>query len=77
MTKQEYKACEKLMYEAIGTAKLAQAEFQSLYTITDEVRKSVTELQAQNHLGYAHGVNQVLAVLRFKHDNMKELSELI
>ena len=34
-------------------------------------------LQAQNHLGYAEGINQSLAVLGFKHDRMKVLSELL
>lgn len=33
--------------------------------------------KANRHIGYANGINQVLAILGFKHDRMKKLSELL
>lgn len=44
---------------------------------TSDIEKRIAELQGQNYLGYAQGINQVLASLKFEHEKMKELSELI
>lgn len=77
MTKIEYARCEKLMEEAIRKATQAKEEFDKA-----RLEKDIYDLQmlmesAQNHLGYAEGIYQALAVIGFKHERMKKLSELL
>ena len=82
MTKTEYRKCEKLMLEAILKAKQAQEEYKEYEKYTfmgkyNEVKAQTEQRKADQHIGYAEGINQVLAVIGFKHDRMKELSELL
>ena len=78
MTKIEYGKCEKLMEEAIRKAKQADEEYKELNIIhTDDIRSKLLTRKADQHYGEAVGINQVLAILGFKHDRMKELSELL
>lgn len=77
MTKVEYARCKRLMEEAIQKATQAKEEFDKA-----RLEKDIYDLQmlmesAQNHLGYAEGINQALVVLCFKHDRIKELSGLL
>lgn len=79
MTQKEYKKCTELMNDAIIHAKRSieyytEAEQEKTFT---EVQKHVKELQGQNALGYAEGINQALAVIGFKHEKMEVLSKLI
>lgn len=77
MTKVEYRKCEKLMDEAIRQGEKAREEFSKANEKNGKGTFELLRLQAQNHLGYAEGINQALAVLGFKHDRMKVLSELL
>lgn len=80
MTKTEYKKCERLMEEAIRKAADSKREY-SRYELflqkNDTTHAEVEQRKADQHYGYAEGINQVLAVLGFKHDKMKELSKLV
>ena len=78
MTKIEYGKCEKLMEEAIRKAKQANEEYKELNIIhADDIRSKLLTRKADQHHGYAEGIHQSLAVLCFKHEKMKELSELL
>lgn len=77
MTKVEYAKCEKLMEEAIQKAEQAKKEFDKTELENDFVGKNILLAMAYSHLGYADGINQTLAVIGFKHERMKELSELV
>lgn len=77
MTKLEYEKCKKVMEEAIRKAEQAKEEFDKA-----RLEKDIYDLQmlmesAQNHLGYAEGIQQTLATIGFKHERMKELGKLI
>lgn len=77
MTKIEYEKCEKLMEEAIRQGEKAREEFTKANEANGKSTFELLRLQAQNHLGYAKGINQALAILNFKHDRMKELADLL
>lgn len=77
MTKLEYARCEKLMEEAIKKAKTANEDFSNYNTEKDEINKRILLERGQNHLGYAEGIHQALAVLGFKHTRMKMLEDLL
>lgn len=80
MTKIEYEKCEKLMEEAIIKAKQAedeQKEANKHYANMDDVRQGIAQRKADQHYGEAVGINQVLVTLGFKHDRMKQLSEIL
>ena len=77
MTKTEYDKCVKLMEEAIRNGEKAREEFVKANEADEKGTFELLRLQAQNHLGYAEGINQALAILNFKHNRMKELSELL
>lgn len=80
MTKLEKQKCEKLMYEAIRKAKQAKEEYEeSEKYLKDQnsVKGKIEQRKADQHMGYAEGINQVLATLGFKHDDMKTLGELL
>jgi len=80
MTKIEYGKCEKLMEEAIRKVKQADDEYKEAdkhYANMDDVRQGIAQRKADQHYGEAVGINQALVTLGFKHDGMKELSELL
>ena len=77
MTKVEYKKCEMLMEEAIRQGEKAREEFSKANEKNGKGTFELLRLQAQNHLGYAEGINQALAVFGFKHDRMKDLFDLL
>ncbi len=80
MTKIECKKCEKLMYEAMLKANVAQEEYnESEKHLKDgnELEWEVAQRKADRHYGEAVGIKQALATLGFKHERMKELSKLI
>ena len=77
MTKVEYTKCEKLMEEAIQKAKAANEDFSNCNIEKDETNKRILLERGQNRLGYAEGIYQVLVVIGFNHERMKELSELV
>lgn len=77
MTKVESVKCEKLMYEAIRNASKAREEFTEANNSEDRGTFELLRLQAQNHLGYAEGINQCLVMLNFKHEKMSVLRDLI
>lgn len=77
MTKLEAMKCERLMDEAIRNAENANEEFVKAGSCEDLIEKSILLAQAHNHIGYAQGINQVLVVIGFNHDQMKKLGELI
>lgn len=73
MTKFEYAKCEKLMNEAIRNAETANEEFSKVGKCYDTTERHILETKAWNYRGYAEGINQVLAVIGFKHERMAEL----
>lgn len=80
MTKKESLKCEKLLTEAIRTAKQAEDEFslsEKLAKEGDKIQSEIEQRKADNHTGYAEGIEQVLSTLGFKHDRMKELQKLL
>lgn len=78
MTKQENLKCEKLCLEAIKSAKEANDLFEENDKTNHDCSIATNQLRlADSKLGYAQGINQVLANLGYKSIKMKELSELI
>lgn len=77
MTKLEKAKCEILMEEAIKKAKAANEDFSNYNAEKDETNKRILLERGQNHLGYAEGIHQALAVLGFKHTRMKMLEDLL
>lgn len=77
MTKAEQKKCKKLMEEAIRNAENAKDEFDEVESKDDIYEKYMLMGLAQSHMGYADGINQALACIGFKHERMKELSDLL
>ena len=58
-------------------AKKEYADSEQYLENGNELEWEVNQRKADQHYGEAVGINQVLAVLGFKHDKMKELSELL
>lgn len=77
MTKVEKEICGKLVDEAIMNAEKGNAEFEEYGYTEDTIKRGVLIESGHRHLGYAEGINQVLANLHFKDDRMKELSKLL
>lgn len=80
MTRMENKKCEKLMYEAINILELSQKEYKDANKLLEENNIEQHEImlrKADQHYGEAVGMNQVLVVIRFVHDDMSKLSELL
>lgn len=80
MTKIEYGKCEKLMEEAIQRAKQSEEEYKEAdryLNVGNRIAWEVEQRKADQHYGYAEGINQVLATLGFNHDRMEELSKLL
>ena len=79
MTKIEYKKCEKLMEEEIRKAKQAEEEYKTYNQLLnkDIVKAETEQRKADQHYGEAIGINQALVTLDFKHERIKELSELL
>lgn len=80
MTKIEYGKCEKLMEEAIRKAKQSEEEYKEADRYLNSGNRIAWEIEqrkADQHIGYAEGINQVLVTLGFKHDRTKELSKLL
>ena len=80
MTKVEYEKCKKLMEDAINKTKQAEIEYntaQGFLNCENRIAYEIETRKADQHYGYAEGINQVLTVIGFKHDRMKELSGLL
>lgn len=77
MTKLECMKCEKLLNEAIEYANDANDKFAAAAKHPNATEQQILENAAQNHRGYAEGINQALAVIGFKHEQMEELGKLI
>ena len=79
MTKIEYGKCVKLMEEAIRKARQSDEEYKAYNQLLREgwISAEIEQRKADQHYGEAVGINQVLATLGFKHDRMKELSNLL
>jgi hypothetical protein len=80
MTIQENTKCIKVLDEAIKAVKQAKHEFtesERFYKEGDEIKAEIEQRKADNHMGYAEGINQVLATLGFKHSEIIELQKLL
>lgn len=77
MTKIENKALEKVLSEGIRNAKLANEEFEKAGQTYDTAERHLLETKAWNHRGYAEGINQVLAIVGFNHEDMRALTDLL
>lgn len=74
MTAREYKKLDKVLFYAIEQAIVSNREFQQMEKTSDPIIKHVLELQAQNHRGYAEGIQYALTTLNYKHPDMEILS---
>lgn len=80
MTKTEYGKCEKLMEEAIREVKQSEERYKEAKEYlknANELKWEEAQRRADQQYGYAEGINQVLVILGFRHDRMKELSRLL
>lgn len=80
MNKIEYGKCKELMQEAIQKAKQSHKEYKAYNQYLKEknvINAETEQRKADQHYGEAVGMNQVLVMLGFKHDGMKELSEML
>ena len=77
MTNIENKALEKVLSEGIRNAKLANEEFEKAGQTYDTTERHLLETKAWNHRGYAEGINQVLAIVGFNHEDMRSLTDLL
>ena len=73
MTKREIEKCENLMHEAIRYAKESKEELEKAMSEKDKTEREILHSKGVQHYGYAHGINQALVELGFKHEKMKEL----
>ena len=67
------------MYDAIKKAKQSNKEYETYNRLVNEdaVKGNIELRKADQHIGHAQGINQVLVTLGFSHDRMKELSNLL
>lgn len=80
MTKRELKKCEGRMYDAIRKANNSKEGYTAYERLLKEDKNIDAECKlclANQEIGYAEGINQALAVLGFKHDDMKTLGDLL
>lgn len=80
MTKKEKNLCEIRMDNAILKALNSKEEYEKyerLKKAGDEVEAEIALRRADQEIGYAEGVNDLLVSLGFKHEKMKTLSELL
>lgn len=80
MTKRELKKCEGLMYDAIRKANNSKEDYTAYERLLKENKNIDAECKlrvADQEIGYAEGIYQALAVLGFKHDDMKILGDLL
>lgn len=80
MTKQENMKCEEVLKEAIAAAEWSKEEYalsEQYYKEGDTIKGKTEQRKADNHRGYAEGINQVLAVLNFQGEDLKELQKLV
>ena len=80
MTKIEYGKCVKLMEEAIWKANNSNEDYRAYERLKREGKSVDAECKlrvADQEIGYVEGIEQVLSTLGFKHDRMKELSNLL
>ncbi len=80
MTKIEIKKCERLMREAIWKANNSNEDYKAYERLSKEgkiIEAEVALRKADQHIGYAEGINQVLVSLGFKHEDMKILGDLL
>lgn len=74
MTAREYKKLDKVLFYAIQQVRVSNREFQEMENTSDPIKKHVLELQAQNHIGYAEGIQYALTTLNYRHPDMETLS---
>lgn len=80
MTKLEKEKCEALLDEAIWKANNSKEDYAAYERLLKEGKQIDAECRlrtADQQIGYADGINQALAILGFKHERMKELSDLL
>ena len=74
MTAREFKKLDKVLFYAIQQVWVSNSEFQEMENTSDPIKKHVLELQAQNHRGYAEGIQYALTTLNYRHPDMETLS---
>lgn len=80
MTTKEKQKCENLLGEAISKATLARLEYSEAEKYEknhDDVNAEISFRKGDNHMGYAYGIHQILAVLGYKSGKMRELENLM
>lgn len=78
MTKVELDKCEKLCLKALRDIKESEELYKEAEVIDKDLNISSVQLRrADNKRGYAEGINQVLATIGYKSENMTKLSKLI
>lgn len=80
MTKAENTRCEKLMNEAIRKAADSKEDYRAYERLLKDGKQVDAECKlrlADQEIGYAEGIQQVLVCIGFTHERMKELNELL
>ena len=54
-------------------AKESKEELEKAMSEKDKTEREILHSKGVQHYGYAHGINQALVELGFKHEKMKEL----
>ncbi|WP_234121191.1 hypothetical protein [Clostridium hydrogenum] len=78
MTNLEKSKCEKLCKEAINSIEEANELYKKAEKVDKELHEATMKLRrADQKQGYAEGINQVLAIIGYKSESMKQLSKLL
>ena len=77
MTKQELILCESLIDEAFKQMEQSEKDLEEAELDGNTIpADSIVKLRSgDQHYGYAQGIHHALAVLHYKSDKMKQLSE--
>lgn len=81
MTKVEKSKCEKLIDEALRSARRSILYYEEYEVLKGQSGKEVDTLvrlrQSDQNSGYAEGIHQALAMLNYDGERMEELAEAI
>lgn len=78
MNKRELEKCKILLNEAIRNGQLSRDEFSKAEKLKENsTEHEILMLKAQNHLGYAEGINHSLVSLGYKDERIAELKNIL
>ena len=77
MSKTECENCKRVMEEGIRNANKAIQELDESNKINNRIDFEILRMKAQNHIGYAEGILQVLICIGYKNERLRELENLL